>query len=274
MLFYRQFTPSPTLSRFIECYWVCRAPSTAMEEIEPLIPGGRTELIFNFGNHMQISSSYTASNAQTIAHASIMGQRSRIYYALQRGDTNLLGVRFKPGGIGTFMNIPAALLLNEIVSAEDVLGTGINNWNDRLLEKVSDVERMRLLDQLLEAIIGGVTTEWKACNEAVEIIRADHSVTVRALCNEKESYYKKLERDFLKHVGYVPKHYSKIVRFNRAIRQMQSNKHSLTAICHACDYYDQSHFIKDFRQFTGDTPKRFQQGRHAIADFLIKNQVV
>lgn len=83
-----------------------------------------------------------------------------------------------------------------------------------------------------------------------------------------------MERAFLKYVGYTPKHYYRIVRFNKALRQMHESKKSLTSICYDCDYYDQSHFIKDFRQFTGTTPKHFQTENNTIAGFLINHQTV
>jgi len=246
----------------------------AMSPLERLIPGGRTEMILNFGHPMQFLMHDDLSNDKAVTHAQIMGQRNRIYYAKQTGDTDLLGVRFKPGGINAFTKLPAAILLNQIIPAEDVLGITLKDWEGRLREKKNDDERIYLLDQLLMQIAKSTTAEWTSCNKAVDTIRKSSPVSVNALCNESESYYKKMERTFLKYVGYTPKHYYRIVRFNRAIRQMQVNNKSLTSICYDCDYYDQSHFIKDFRQFAGTTPKHFQAENHTIADFLINRQPV
>ena len=274
MLSYTQYKPSGTLANYIECYWICRDPFITMAPLERLIPGGRTEMILNFGHPMQFLAPDELSDGKAISHAHIMGQRNRIYYAKQNGDTDLLGVRFKPGGISAFTKLPVSDLLNQIIPAEYVLGTSIKDWEGRLAEKKNDADRIYLLDGLIMQIAKDTTAEWTSVSNAVEIIRKSNSISVNALCNESGSYYKKLERAFLKYVGYTPKNYCRIVRFNRAIRQMHVNKKSLTSVCYDCGYYDQSHFIKDFRQFTGTTPKHFQTENHSIAGFLINQQPV
>ena len=274
MLTYNQYKPSQLLDPFIECFWTCNAPAMTMSALEPLVPGGRTEVIFNFGSPMQFLISNDLPNGEAITHAHVMGQRSKVYYTKQHGETSLLGVRFKPGAFSAFTSIPAAALLNQVVPVEAIFSSASCDWKSRLLEKKNETERIHLLDELFVQLSKNITSEWRNCTKAVDTIRKGNSVSVHALCSENESYYKKLERDFLKHVGYTPKYYSRIVRFNKAIRLMQSTKENLTSICYDCDYYDQSHFIKDFHQFTGTTPKRFQTEHHSIADFLLTHQVV
>jgi len=274
MLSYTQYKPSGTLGNFIECYWVCRDPLITMAPVERLIPGGRTEMILNFGHPMQFLAPGELSDGTAVRHAHVMGQRNRIYYAKQGGGTDLLGVRFKPGGISAFTSLPVSDLLNQIIPAEDVLGILIKDWEDRLAEEKNDAGRIHLLDSLLMKIARDTTAEWQSVINAVDTIRKSSTVSVNVLCNENGSYYKKLERAFLKYIGYTPKNYCGIVRFNKAIRQVYVNKKSLTSVCYDCGYYDQSHFIKDFRQFTGTTPKHFQAENHSIAGFLISQQVV
>jgi AraC-like DNA-binding protein len=186
----------------------------------------------------------------------------------------MLGVRFKPGGISAFTKLPVSDLLNQVIPAEDVLGTSLKVWEDMLREKKNDAGRIYLLEELMMQIAKDTTAEWTSVISAVECIRKNDSNSVRDLCNESGSYYKKLERSFLKHVGYTPKNYCRIVRFNRAVRQVHVDKQLLTSVCYDCGYYDQSHFIKDFRQFTGTTPKHFRTENHSIAGFLINHQPV
>lgn len=274
MLSYTQYKPSGILSNYIECYWICRDPFITMAPLQRLIPGGRTEMILNFGHPMQFLAPDELANGTAISRAHVMGQRNRIYYAKQYGDTNLLGVRFKPAGISAFTKLPVCDLLNRIIPAEYVLRTSMKDWEARLAEKKNDADRIYLLDGLMMQIANNTTTEWTSVSNAVETIRKSSSVSVNALCNESQSYYKKLERSFLKHVGYTPKNYCRIVRFNKAIRQLHVSKKSLTSVCYECGYYDQSHFIKDFRKFTGTSPKHFQTENSSIAGFLINHQPV
>lgn len=273
MLSYAQYTPSNTLANYIECYWIYKAPFASMPAIERLIPGGRIEIIVNLGNPMQFVMPGNLSNGKVVIDTHIMGQRNQIYYTKQHGNTDLIGVRFKPGGIAAFTRLPAAELLNQLLPAEYVFGNALKDWKERMREKISDSDKIHLLDQLIIQIFKGITTDWAPCNKIVDIVRKGGPIPINDLCNENESYYKKMERSFLKYVGYTPKHYYRIVRFNRALRYMTSKK-SLTSICYDCDYYDQSHFIKDFRQFTGTTPKHFLAETNTISGFLIKHQTV
>ena len=236
--------------------------------------GGRTEMIFNFGNPIHYLMTNNLSNGCTVTDVHVLGQRSQIYYAKQTGHTDLLGVRFKPGGFSAFIKLPAVILLNQVIPAEDILDRVVKEWKTRLQEKKINKERIYLLDGLMVTLIKDITKEWTDCNKAIDTIRNSNFISVSALCNEKGYYYKKLERDFLRYIGYTPKQYYRIVRFNKAIRQMQLNENSLTSICCDCDYYDQSHFIKDFRQFTGNTPKHFEVESNSITDLLIKHQAV
>ena len=69
---------------------------------------------------------------------------------------------------------------------------------------------------------------------------------------------KTFERKFIEQVGASPKIFSRIVRFNKAITlKMKEYKKSWTSIALDCGYFDQMHFIKDFKLFTGDTPAAF-----------------
>ena len=169
MLSYSQYYPSTELANYIDCYWVFRAPFMSLSPLERLIPGGRTELILNLGDPMQFLSGNDLSDGIIIRQTHVMGQRSRIYYTKQTGDTHLLGVRFKPGGISAFTKVHASVFLNHLIAAEDVLGTEIKFWEERLLEKPNDSDRINLLDRLLMQTVNGTTAEWASCHKAVDI---------------------------------------------------------------------------------------------------------
>jgi AraC-like DNA-binding protein len=66
-----------------------------------------------------------------------------------------------------------------------------------------------------------------------------------------ERYLQKL---FIDMVGISPSAYFSVYRFNKSLARILSTDHSLTAIGYDCGYYDQAHFIKEFKKFTGITP--------------------
>jgi AraC-like DNA-binding protein len=293
MRFYRQYIPGVELSELIECYWVFRAPADVCE-VERLIPGGRVEMIFHFGAPYNLLSSPDAVVGDKGTPIHFMGQRDRIFYGSPNGYTDMLGVRFKPGGLAAFTDLPLSELLNRLIPADYVLGAAIKGWEDRLFALREDGQRVLLLDRLLAGLVRDPPVEQTVLRPALTMIRHHPDDTsVQGICEQTGWYYKKLERAFKEQVGYTPKQYCRIIRFNKAIRQMSTPREmgpyphegaprrpnaykldSLTKVGHACGYYDQSHFIKEFSRYAGTAPGDFPFVDHSMADYLIRHQPV
>ncbi|MHA4810554.1 helix-turn-helix domain-containing protein [Flavitalea flava] len=286
---YRQYLPAAPLADLIECYWIYHSPGPSPgdyargdiaqgnggDQKERLIPGGRVELIFNFSDPLDWLIDTDSSKIDRLTRAHIMGQRNRIYYARETGRTDMLGIRFKTGGVIAFSPIPVSGFLNQLVPAEVVFGQVLNQWESLLFEKKTDQERMLLLDRLLLKEVRSLPQEWEALKMAITSLKKGiEDSSLQMICHQTGWHYKKLERTFLKAVGYTPKHYGRITRFNRAIRKMKNGSRSLTEIGYDCGYFDQSHFIRDFYQFAGTTPGHFQSEEHKMADMLIEYQPV
>ncbi len=274
MFSYQQYRPSPALADLVECYWVLHSPEGFLEAPDRLVPGGRVELMFNFADPIYCLISEDSPKGVDMTGSFIMGQRSKVFYARGSGKTDMLGLRFKPGGLTAFTNMPVSSLLDTMVPAELVLGNDIKSWAAMLYEQQDDEARIKLLDTLLLHSIKYIPADRPLMNHAIDTLRnSDEGTFITSICNETGWYYKKLERLFLKNTGYTPKYYQKVVRFNKAIRLMHYST-PLTGICYECNYFDQSHFIRDFRQFTGTTPTQFKKEGNKIATFLIKHQPV
>ncbi|NNC45774.1 MAG: AraC family transcriptional regulator, partial [Winogradskyella sp.] len=73
---------------------------------------------------------------------------------------------------------------------------------------------------------------------------------------------RQLEREFKEKIGISPKHYLRITRINEVIRLLNEKQvFDLTSITYHCGYFDQSHFIKDFKRITGQKPTIFIKER-------------
>src|SRR5258708_4914036 len=157
MPFYRQYQPGVRLSDLIECYWVYRSSGVVSRE-ERLIPGGRVEMIFPLGTSYRWLIHPEAPEGDLISRVHFMGQRDRIYFGRPSGHTDMLGVRFKPGGLAAFTSVPVSGLLNRMIPAEEILCAGIKEWEERLSEGMDERARMFLLEKLRR----GIVTEQRA----------------------------------------------------------------------------------------------------------------
>ncbi len=272
---YAQRVPAEELRNYIECYWILRMHHSALGR-QRLIPGGRIEMIINFGSALPWMVDEQNNVSGYLGNGvSVMGQRNKIFYAVFEGSLDLIGVRFKPGGLSAFTHLPAKYLLNELVEGENVFGPLINNWKQQMQSLRKDQEKFELMDSFLKSLTGRYHSVEPVIMNIINGIKLnDEPVSISAIGRQTGWNYKKLEREFLKYTGYTPKQYMRIVRFNKALRKIYTDKQSLTATGFDFGYYDQAHFIKDCIQLTGTSPGRLQCKEQAIANLLIENQPV
>ena len=133
----------------------------------------------------------------------------------------------------------------------------------RMLSAASTLERISLIEELL---IGCLETPDPYVARAQQITRAilegGGGLTVKELCALGGTSPRQLSRQFQSAVGLSPKHYSRIIRFQRALLTLSSQRVTrLTDATYAADYFDQSHFNRDFRAFTGLRPGQYADER-------------
>jgi len=267
---YRQYRPCAALADVIECYWVWQGEGLS-GQVERLIPGGRVELIFNFDGDVEWMMDGLAAAGLRLSGVHIMGQRDRLFFCRPSGRMQLFGVRFRPGCFAAFSPTPLKLLLNRLLPASEFFGSAMQRLYDQLFEADSDESRVNLLEDWLCGALAGVSSA--PVRFALDTLRRADTITIEAVCERVGWGYKRMERAFLKEVGYTPKGYSRLVRFNRAIRRIGGTD-SLTSVGYACGYYDQAHFIKDFTRFAGMTPGQFRVEENPVAELLIRHQPV
>jgi len=92
--------------------------------------------------------------------------------------------------------------------------------------------------------------------ECVRLIHSNvGSISVSYLLDTFNLSERQFERRFTQTVGVTPQAYIRVKRFNEAIRLMKSGQYAmLSDIAYALNYYDQSHFVRDIKAFSGLTP--------------------
>jgi transcriptional regulator GlxA family with amidase domain len=100
-------------------------------------------------------------------------------------------------------------------------------------------------------------------NRSAELIRRKKGlIPMEALAGKAFISARQLEREFRQKIGISPKHYMRLARLNEVNRVIKSGRRLLlTDVSYACGYSDQAHFIRDFKHFTGESPKKFLRVR-------------
>jgi len=194
-MYYQQHYPSTALAEYIECYWILRMHHEHFNK-QRLIPGGRIEMIFNFGSSVSwMMNEHDQVEGVLENDIGVMGQRNKIYFAAFNGPLNVMGIRFKPGGLTAFSDIPAMLLLNKLLSAQNVFGHYIKDWKEKIQDAANDEGKFLLMDMLMLSALKNKPAEWKAMHAMIDSIRLiNDPVSISTICHQTGWNYKKLER--------------------------------------------------------------------------------
>ncbi len=168
-------------------------------------------------------------------------------------------VYFTEVGFTHFAAHPAHELFNQSVSLDYIFDkTKVTEAEERLSDAHSDQKRIEIIEQFLLTQLKNIQID-KLIVEAVRMIyQSKGTIKIKELNEKLAISQSPFEKRFRKIVGTSPKKFASIVRFNTVLDQLGQVK-SLTEICYENNFFDQAHFIKDFRQYTGDTPEHFKR---------------
>jgi AraC-like DNA-binding protein len=274
MIHYAEFPPA-SLSPFIECIWLLKSHTDYFNKRELIIPGGRIEMIFNLGDGVEWIDSQTGTAVRANTGAYLLGPRNRPFFVEHQGAVHVIGVRFRHGGLSAMTPMPMTLLMNAVISADHVFGREIHPLVSMLADDHDDPGMIAVIEDFL-AIKLQEDPEMQGNLRLISWVKDAASVTssVNILSENTGVHYKKLERIFARYTGYNPKNFSRVIRFYKAAKQIHKAPRALTGVGLNNGYYDQSHFIRDFKAFTGKSPSQFSLENPTIANLLLKSKHV
>lgn len=222
------------------------------------IPSSDVVLIINFGPKYRVSGPGNAAGASE-HHSFTAGLIDSYVIVEATGLSSGIQVNFTPIGAHLFLDMPMSEVTNRTVDFDDVLGGAARRIVAQLEDTPDWEARFDILDAFIAARVTraaepspGVAWAWRRLHET------DGQLGIGALADEIGWSRKHLITRFREQIGLPPKTMARIVRFGRVIRQLDGVAEVRWAqIAAGCGYYDQAHFNRDFREFTGGTPTEF-----------------
>jgi AraC-like DNA-binding protein len=168
-------------------------------------------------------------------------------------------VYFTEIGFTHFASNPANELFNLSLSLDDIFDKdSVTEVEEKLGIATRDKQRIKIVEQFLLSQLKDIETD-KLIIEAVKLIyQTNGTIRIKELNEKLFISQSPFEKRFRKVVGTTAKKFASIVRFNTVLDNLNETK-TLTEICYENNFFDQAHFIKDFKQFTGDTPENFKR---------------
>jgi AraC-like DNA-binding protein len=243
------------------------------DDKELIIPGGRAEMVFSFNG---VFDWYDADSTTLLNSKKyfVMGQRDKFFYIKSDKIVDIFGVRFRQGGLSAFVGIPVSEITNFFLSPDELFGSRAFAWIEQMNEASSIADKISSIEKTLSQILIE-QKDYRLCATAIwQLKHVSANTKIDSFCASHNIHYKKLERTFLKITGYLPKPFVRINRLYKALYLARQNRNNLTDISYQCDYFDQSHFIRECREFTGQTPSKILTGEFKVVNLLLKKMPV
>ncbi|MBB6371343.1 helix-turn-helix domain-containing protein [Chryseobacterium shigense] len=174
-------------------------------------------------------------------------------------DTGTVLVYFTELGFSQFAANPANELFNQSISLENIFDKSkVSETEEKLFFAKTDRQRISIVEYFLLSQLKNIQTDKLIMEALTMIYHAKGNIRIRELSEKLFISQSPLEKRFRKYVGTSPKKFASIIRFNSVIDDLNDRK-SLAEICFDNNFFDQAHFIKDFKQYTGDTPENFKR---------------
>lgn len=249
--------PHQDLATFVKCYWTLESPKEKTPQKNTIVPDGCMKLIFHYGDLYK----HYPENGESVVlpKCFLIGQLTRPYIVEPTGETGTFFVCFHPNGFLPFATFPIKEMENTAVPLDKLFGKDGLEIEQQILNANSISERIRLIETFLFNRLTSAKTVDQIVKSTVEtILTAKGQLSVKELSKQSNINRRQLLRKFSSAIGLSPKQLSKTIRLQATLKILLTKEvRNLTDVAYENEYFDQAHFIKDFKEFTGLTPKEF-----------------
>lgn len=261
--------PRGPLARFVSSIWVSEG-SPPEHKQERVLPYGNSSLIFNLtGDRIWTYERESGAAVEALGGAIVAGPRSKYEVIDTECQKLLAGVTLQPEGAALLLGAPAEELTDLDVPLDALWGRQARQLRDRVMEvRTAEARLVALEEGLLErlpvkgppGVVAYAVEELKRGGEAARLAAVAEAVGLSQ---------RRFIEIFRWHVGVGPKVFQRIQRFQVALRMAHAGRRvSWSELALECGYYDQSHFVRDFREFSGMTPGEYAAHAKSYANHV------
>lgn len=257
---YLTFAPPPILAPFVRFFWVMEGKNitSGTPYVYRSMADGGVEMLFHYqGIWDELRDNQNAKSFTSGIHGPARQYRR---FSIHQ-DFGLFGVYLYPFALPCLFSIPAEVLSNEMPDLQMLFSKEGKVLEEKIMLSTSHEERIRILSLFFIDRLKNMGNDDPAiCSVIRQVIQRDGRVNVLQMATDHHLSMRQFQRKFKLYSGFSPKLYARIIRFDYAMQHFGHSGKSLTEIAYDCGYYDQSHFIHDFKMFSGYAPKDYFKG--------------
>ena len=250
------FTPHPLLRDLIQCIMVVhhKIDLTNPAAICHYPPTPQPSLFFYIGDKIKVKKEDEKEFTEQPTSVIVGQQLKKVSIDINKNH-KAVRVGFHPGGMYRLLGIPMAQITEGHYAADDIFGKEIREVNERLPEAADSYEIKSIIESFLLKQLKQVRPASAFDGAMLELLQHQGNIPIEQVASLACLSLRQFERISKERIGLPPKLFARIVRFSKAYRLREENPRlSWTQIAYECGYFDQMHFIRDFKQFAGLTP--------------------
>lgn len=268
---YNVYDPREELASQIRYHWSLDAGADDPKERERIFPDGCIELIFNYG---ELFRKYNPDGSSFLQPRGIVyGQIKSFIEVEPTGTVGLFSTRFNPAGLQPFIDFDVDDFTGRALTVAELWGDDGIVLEKAMIACADNEARKATVEAFLLKKLEAVNFDNRDVEYCVDaLLQSEGTTSIDKLADELEIGQRQLERKFVAAVGLSPKFLARIIRFQNTLQLIEKKEFvSFTNVAYDGGFYDQAHFIRDFKEFTGLNPKQYfsenlEMAKHFVFD--------
>jgi AraC-like DNA-binding protein len=261
-MYFKEYYPDQFFSKYIDSYFTVDTSLVYEDITDIVVPDGTFGLLFIDSQNSIRRNTSTEGPPITLSRTSLFGQKTKpVNYYYSPGKTTSFGIKINPEGLPLFLDYSYKELKNLFVELDGLADKDLMELEEQVFEQPYVQGKIKVVETFLLKRISKLNSEpdYLLFSALVEHIKAKKGeIRSHMLAADFNINYKKMERLFKFYMGIAPKTYIRIIRFNATIHlHGQLTDLNLTQLGNEVGFFDQSHFIREFKSFSSLTPKDF-----------------
>jgi len=252
---YREYPIHPALALLVKSIWSLESNRTVYGALpERILPDGCVELVFHF--HDPFRTHFADGNSAVQPRSFVVGQMKRFLDIAPTGQIGFIAVRFSARNAYRFFPKRLHEVADGVVDLTEVCKAGPDKWTEQVASSRGMPARVRIVEMHCSHCCERTARYDVMVDRCLQVIEtAGGQRSIEEMAFEIGTSCRQLVRRFHTAVGVSPKEFSRVSRFVRALRCLREREfRTLTETAHACGFFDQAHFNRDFREFAGMSP--------------------
>lgn len=264
------YRPGKPLSEFVRYMWYQEGykPTGSVERV---LPTGSSQIIINLGDNRFRHFGPDLEKTTEYDKLILAGVHTKPVFLDSTTRTSTIGAVLKEGAIPALFGIPAVKFQNQVINLDDLSVDTVSDLKDELITSSQPQQKMLKVESCLCRLLDCSRSPDPAIRFAVARIKQMHGKINISELLETTGYtsrwFIELFRDA---TGTTPKRFAKLCRFQHALDHLRTKKSpNFAAVALQCGYYDQSHFIHDFRDIGGISPLHYHRNQGESKNHLV-----